>query len=718
MSDGEHVWDPSLSTRFAKHFPKHRQFSYDKDLSSREVLYFLGHLESYAEKLPQAYHFVDQWLLEAESNYRASFVADYQPEALSALEIPPLNKQLWDIKNQYDCVNQSAAILLTQPLWLGNISKIVCCQTNFASRLILAYRQTVNKGEAYGDLPSLSRSLILACGGKIPLIYRYTYCTNPEVLENMFSFSAIQLAFSHFPRIFFPEILGFTLAYCQIPTLIEVCFPDHQLPLPFFERRQQCIKGQLPALQVCINDYLDLFSQQKTAVWQRVQRGFWLYQLQMQRCRDQFNEKLETPLTPQQAIANLFLKKKLAAIGHHRNIKLEGKSLDPWFEGMPGNNQHFLMALKNSEYVDSNNPMESRLLTLFEFQGPMFGVLDESELQIVKDWLQNGVSKIPTNTIEQQQKTGFIKHGIHDFPANTYSGLSNRKLYYYLVNADLYPDVLPEAKKRVARLLQWCRFFNSLPFKHYRHEQFESWIDQDYQCEINAYKPLQGKPKISKEAYIWGIEQIAPMILIDGCWLQNSIFLQHDYPDISDLLFEIYCDEIGNGKLQQNHPFIFRQLLNSLSINLPPADSEDFIEYHGFINSAFDLPVYMLALSSHTTEFLPELLGLNMAIEVSGLGKDYMRLVDEWKYWGINPKIASIHISIDNIASGHTFLAKKAIQIYMDDVLHRTGDYAILDMQWQRIYSGYASLRFVGTRFKLSLPIRYLIHKFFRPNRY
>jgi hypothetical protein len=120
----------------------------------------------------------------------------------------------------------------------------------------------------------------------------------------------------------------------------------------------------------------------------------------------------------------------------------------------------------------------------------------------------------------------------------------------------------------------------------------------------------------------------------------------------------------------------------------------------------------MMGLSHFSLEFLPELLGLNMAIELSGLGKSYMRLVDEWTYWGIDPAIASIHISIDNVASGHTFLAQKAIQLYMDDVMQRTGDPMILDQQWRRIYTGYASLRFVGWRFKLSLPINFLINQF------
>jgi hypothetical protein len=168
--------------------------------------------------------------------------------------------------------------------------------------------------------------------------------------------------------------------------------------------------------------------------------------------------------------------------------------------------------------------------------------------------------------------------------------------------------------------------------------------------------------------------------------------------------------------MEQNHPYIFQQLLDSLSIKVPSVHSKDFVEHPGFINSAFDLPVYMLSLSSFPVEFLAELLGLNMAIELSGLGKGYKRLVDEWMYWGIDPTIANIHLSIDNYASGHTFLAKKAIQLYLDEVLKSTGDSAILDIHWRRIYSGYASLRFVGSWFKLGLPVLYLSHKFKRKN--
>ncbi len=134
----------------------------------------------------------------------------------------------------------------------------------------------------------------------------------------------------------------------------------------------------------------------------------------------------------------------------------------------------------------------------------------------------------------------------------------------------------------------------------------------------------------------------------------------------------------------------------------------------GFIDSAFDLPVYMLLLASFSRQFLPELLGLNMAIEINGLGKGYLQLVDEWRYWGIDTHIARIHIAIDNYASGHTHLAKKTIHLYLDEVLQSTGDPALRDRHWRRIHHGFKSLPLAGTRFKMALPVSYMLRRFFR----
>lgn len=713
MINSEHAFDPSLSLLYTRQLPDRDVSGEISDSACRQLFYQLNQHGNSNDIMTSAYEFITQKLKQVEQEYSSLIIQNYskkKPGSLKISKIKLLPAHLLTQDNLYDCVNQTAAIQLTQPCWLQNISHSYASQTKTAVEIMSIYLQLTLSKKGSSELLQSYRSLLLATGNEVPVLHSYVYSQQAELLSKMIKFATIQLALARFPRVFFAEILGFTLAYCQMPTLIEACFPKHQLPSAFFQLRYHQLEKQLSPLLQCITEYLNLFPQQQHALWVRMQNGFYLYQLQMQRCREQFNEALHKPHSPQQAVAELFQKKAMAAIGHHQKIQLQGKTLDSWFAGMPANNREFLQALKQSGYVNRQNPEESVLLKLFDFKGPMFGVFDQSELKTVKNWLKNGADETALN-ITSTPETSIQPYEEYQ-PIKNYKRLSNRELYYYLINADLFPDVLPTAQYKARKLFRLCTFFNKLPFKQYSHDQFDAYIENIYQGEMSAYQPLQGKPKISREAYVWGIEQIAPMILIDGCWLQNSLDLQSVSPEICEILHSIYCDELGNGKLEQNHSYIFQQLLDSLSIKVPPAHSKQFVEHIEFINSAFDLPVYMLSLSRFSVEFLPELLGLNMAIELSGLGNSYMHLVDEWKYWDIDPTIANIHISIDNYASGHTFLAKKAIKLYMDEVLQRTGDQAILNSHWRRIYTGYASLRFVGGRFKLGLPICYLINKF------
>lgn len=720
MKKNQQAFDPSLEMLYAELFSASKQVKTNREVKkdplapSRYLFYLLNQPTNSSELMHQALDFIKFNLSEAEQIYSSAMSQDYLVNSLADLKvitIAALPEQHLNQTKLNECVNQSAAILLTQPCWLQNISQIACSQSSTAIQLMSIYLQLTQAEKGYADLTESYRSLLLTAGHLPPVLYSYQYSQQPEILTTMFDFATCQLALQRFPRVLCPEILGFTLAYCQMPTLIEICSPNQQLCSVFFKQRQQITQKQLPFLLSCIENYLAIFKPQKQILWQRIQTGFWCYQWHMQRCRDQFKTALEKPLSTNQLITKIFQKKVLAAIGHHQKIQLQGKSLDTWFAGMPENSQLLLQALKQSKYVDKQNPEESPLLKMFAFGGAMFGVLEPSEIAILKKLLQGKFDETSINfsaeKIKPQEQVKPMSVALN----NQYAQLNNRELYYYLINADLFPDILPIAQKKLGKLLSYCKYFNKLPFKHYSHQQFESYLEAIYQREMHAYQPLQGKPKISKTAYKWGLEQMAPTILIDGCWLQNSLTVKNISPDIAQILCKIYADEIGNGQLEQNHSYIFQQLLDSLKIKLPPVASAEFVKHRRFINTAFDLPVYMLSLSHFSVEFLPELLGLNMAIEISGLGRYYLRLVEELNYWGIDPTIVKIHISIDNVASGHTLLAKKAIQLYMDEIKQRTGDCHLLDTHWRRIYNGYASLRLVSGWFRLSLPIWYLKNK-------
>ena len=723
---------------------------------SRDLFYALIHVSDHYDALSIAYHYLKLHFQHAREQCAESFLGwserDQLPgatETQSANTFDPENidKLLKNesLKASYevfetslnDCLVQFAPLFFTELAWLPPIFQTVSCQSPLVVDLMGMYGRFNRGGHNRANSRATYQGYLLAVGIEIPDLDTLAFSKQPAVGEEMFDFGAIQLALAQFPRVFFPEILGFTLAYCHSAGLSEQLLSNsksHQLP-DFIVLRDQRRKLELPTIKSIILSFLAEYRGQGNALWQRIQTGFWSYQLQTDYCVQRINVQLQTVLSPRQAMHKLLQSLLPHAIGHHGNIRLGSKTIDEWFKEVPFKGDNFLATLLHSPLVDRSKPENSKLLKLYGFRGPMFGVLDEKGLDIVKNWLRSevdpskahpkknplsplrsrgysyGLKKMPN---EPERIKGFFE-GLQPNSApmdrENYGKLSNKALFYYLINSDLFPEVLTVAKHRAARVLFKAGLFSRLPFRHYAHEAFESYIKSLYQKEVARYKPLNRKPKLSREAYAWGIEQFAPTILTDGSWLQG-VHLLAAYPThaIGDLLAKIYADEIGNGIRAQNHPFIYQELLDSLNIALPPIASKEFTLHSGFIAGAFDIPVYFMSIAKFPCAFLPELLGLNMAIELSGLGNLYLRLSQALQYWGINAAIVDIHTSIDNLASGHSAMAMQAIQLYLDGIASCSGQAAV-DAHWRRIYTGYCSLQSVSNRFKFSLIGHYFLNR-------
>jgi hypothetical protein len=708
-------FNPSLQPAFSSQAYK-EALNYQQD--SRHLFYTLIHISEHRAVLPIAYHYIQQHLIEVSQQYPINFPEPYHPDNIGVTRSTPLPDPGLAELNLNACLLQSSPVILTEPCWLQAISQAATSQSQMAVKLMAIYLG-LTQGESY---KALYPPLLITADIEMPALHTWTFARQEQISDCIFELATLQLALAHFPRVFFPEILGFTLAYCQSHTLLEHCFPAQKLQahtslIHFLTVRQKLLAAQIPFIIEAIKDYLRLFADRTDSLWPRMQTGFWLYKQLTERCYQHLKRELESPLSARQALTKLLQHKAPSAFGHHGKIQLAGKSLDDWFSQSPFDSENFLTALKQSPYINKQNPADSPLLKLFEFNGPMFGVLTESEKELLKIWVGSENSEIHSQDksvavmtevknplpIDEKKCSPIINYSNINYPR-----LNTRELYHFLVNADLYPEVLATAKQKVQRVLHLAKLLNRLPFKPYEHQVFEDYIEALYQHEIKAYQPLKASPKLSRKAYVWGIEQFAPTILTDGCWLQHINQLGYSNPAIAAILFKIYKDETGNGLLEQNHPYIYQRLLNSLNISVQPIHTRKFIDYPGFIASAFDIPVYLLAISKFPIAFLPELLGLNMAIELSGLGRVYMQLVDELKFWGIDPAIVSIHISIDNVASGHTALAKKAIQLHLDEVSASHGEQE-MQRHWQRIHTGYCSLQTAGRRFKLALISRYLL---------
>lgn len=222
--------------------------------------------------------------------------------------------------------------------------------------------------------------------------------------------------------------------------------------------------------------------------------------------------------------------------------------------------------------------------------------------------------------------------------------------------------------------------------------QLRAHLEARQRQALDRYRPPTKAPEIGRHFCRWALLQLAPAILVDGAWLAGIATAAENLDEVGRHLARIHADELGNGRPQWNHANVYRRLLDSLGIALPPLDSEAFAGDNRFLDAAFELPVYLLAMGQRADRYFPELLGLNLAIELSGLGGGYLGAIEVLRWHGIDPTIVALHLSIDNLASGHAARAVDAITLYLDQARRRGGDPAVQE-QWRRVERGYRSFQ-------------------------
>nr|WP_238420460.1 iron-containing redox enzyme family protein [Streptomyces taklimakanensis] len=195
----------------------------------------------------------------------------------------------------------------------------------------------------------------------------------------------------------------------------------------------------------------------------------------------------------------------------------------------------------------------------------------------------------------------------------------------------------------------------------------------------------------SREALVDSTVQLAPLTLIDGAWIQGFTDYEHASSEIGHSLFDTYWDELGNGEARLNHPLIYREVLQEMGVDVPPTASRAFAEWEGFRDASFDLPVYWLSIGRFPQTFMPEVLGLNLAMELSGVGGTYRKARLALKKYGFSTRFVDIHNTVDNVATGHSAWAADAIDTYLSSITASQGAGA-LDSAWERVRTGYRSL--------------------------
>ena len=180
-------------------------------------------------------------------------------------------------------------------------------------------------------------------------------------------------------------------------------------------------------------------------------------------------------------------------------------------------------------------------------------------------------------------------------------------------------------------------------------------------------------------------------MLLDGSLLHGFTDYQQVATDIGRLLFRTYWDELGDCRPERNHPRIYRQLLEEMGVDLPPTASWAFASSDRLDDRSFELPVYWLSIGRRPRTFTPEILGLNLAMELSGVGGSYRSARLALRRHGFSTRFVDIHNTIDNVAAGHTAWAADAVDTFIATIGDTHGRAAQLDA-WERVRVGFVSL--------------------------
>ncbi|MEU9273013.1 LodA/GoxA family CTQ-dependent oxidase [Streptomyces sp. NPDC048251] len=284
------------------------------------------------------------------------------------------------------------------------------------------------------------------------------------------------------------------------------------------------------------------------------------------------------------------------------------------------------------------------------------------------------------------------------------AGLSDREWLYVLQHPDRFPEQAQAARQYAQEVLDRAAAAQaddpSLPLTlrpfRFSADALESRLQRIYTDILEAvegYDPATDDTFRTRRDVVERIRQYAPFNLLDGAWLRN-ITPAGPISEVRAFLFSIWMDETGNGNPALNHANIYSDLMHSVGLYLPPVDSYEFATLPEILDSAYTVPAFELAISQHSQEFFPELLGMTLNLEWEVLWlRPTVKLLE---YHGVDPQFYTLHIGIDNAADGHGAKARDAVLQYLEEVYNSGGDAAVQE-QWQRIWNGYVAFARTGT---------------------
>jgi hypothetical protein len=524
-----------------------------------------------------------------------------------------------------------------------------------------------------------------------------------RVPDDSFRLPAILLAMSRRPDEFLPELLGADLCLRNVgllPALGAVRFPDGVHPDWAALDPSRQIDDELPGGLAQCRWAAELFNRAASAADRcRLLTGFRWALGSLQAWSDSLRHQL-VRVHPEQEMAELVrLRAREGAIYHH-GFTLDGRSLGSRMEEACRADPLPLMdALASSPSVTPGSAERSPLITdLVSETGPMFRVFDEDDLAVIRRWIDS----LPTTPARRAAPTppGPPPPDLRPATLARPNGdggppSSVREAYHRLQRRSTSPALSRWATSYVHGWLARSRYRldaddRQLP-RRWTMDGLRPWLLDQHDRHAEQFVTDADTPAVSRHALVESTVQTAPLVLLDGSLLHGFTDYQQVTTDIGRLLFRTYWDELGDCRPDRNHPRIYRQLLEEMGVDLPPTASWAFASSDRLDDHSFELPVYWLSIGRRPRTFTPEILGLNLAMELSGVGGSYRSARLALQRHGFSTRFVDIHNTIDNVAAGHTAWAADAVDTFIAAIGDTHGHAAQLDA-WERVRAGFVSL--------------------------
>jgi hypothetical protein len=410
-----------------------------------------------------------------------------------------------------------------------------------------------------------------------------------------------------------------------------------------------------------------------------------------------------TPSATRKRAIRIFEEKARYAMLHHKNEVLGERRLVEWFSDTPFRAEEMLGALYDSPWIDKDDIGRSRFFTLLTCRaGKMDGVFLGSELAILKSHLASLPAASDVGSDDAPARyIAFASARRRDEETAAPTVISphdHRAMFFHLLDVENRPSAIGAATRVVAQTLAELTalrraaggppLFAALP---YEKAALEERISQIYwhQAEHVRRMRLDFDDGELRRFHLY----FAPFALIDGCWLRNAA-ADKAGNDVRLALYGIYSDEIGNGHHPYNHANIYGRLLGELGFAIASVNELSPAIAAKIPQLAFKAPAFLLALCLAHADYFPELLGVTLAIELSGLDGLYEAMIGALESKGYSASFWRLHVSVDNYSTGHARQSLEACIDFMQEV-QLTYGHASAAPAWERIWSGFLTMLYL-----------------------